>query len=235
MSKGYEIKAQDKSAEILIYDEIGPWGVEASQFAKDLKNLGNIETINLRLNSPGGQVFDAHAIFNMLVRSKARVEVDIDGMALSAASVIAMAGDEIRMAENAMMMIHDPWIVAMGSAQELRNTADTLDKIRGTIVSTYSGRRALDAEEVSKMMADETWMDAGEALDAGFVDSVTQAQRAAAHYDPSHFPFLKADKLQPIEEENNVVEMPGLKAAAQASSKLQTLVNRVKAVRSRTE
>jgi ATP-dependent Clp protease protease subunit len=106
--------------------------------------------------------------------------VDIDGLAASIASIIAMAGDEIRMAENAFMMIHDPWVVAAGTADELRGQADVMDKVQEKLVNTYVNRTGGDAEEIAGWMADETWMNAEEALERGFVDSITEETRMAA-------------------------------------------------------
>ena len=181
--KGYQIKAKTSSAEILIYEEIGDgWmgGISAKQFAEDVKGLKNVSDINVRINSEGGSVFDGHAIYNTLKNHKARVTVDIDGLAASIASIIAMAGDEIRMAENAFMMIHDPWMVAAGTAGELRSQADVMDKVQEKLVNTYVKRTNGDAEQISAWMADETWMNAEEALERGFVDSITEETRMAA-------------------------------------------------------
>lgn len=236
MTKGYEIKSQGKEAEILIFEEIGAGffgGISAKQFAEDLKALGDVDLINVRINSPGGQVFDAHAIFNTLLRHKARVEVDIDGMALSAAAVVAMAGDEVRMAENAMFMIHDPWILTMGSAPELREVADTLDKIRSTIVASFAGRRGLDAEHVSELMAAETWMTAQEALDEGFIDSMTESQRVAAHFDPARFPYMKKELigLASGDEEAEPTETPHLTEAREKVVKIDFAARKIRSAR----
>ena len=122
---------------VRIYDDIGPdWagGVSANSFAKDLAALGKVDALNVRINSEGGDVFDANAIYNELERHPATVTVDIDGMALSAASVIAMAGNRIRMAENAVLMIHNPWTVRACDAQDFRDTAGILDKVKTTLV-----------------------------------------------------------------------------------------------------
>ena len=181
--KGYQIKAKSNNAEILIYEEIGDgWlgGISAKQFAEDVKKLTDVSNINVRINSEGGSVFDGHAIYNTLKNHKARITVDIDGLAASIASIIAMAGDEIRMAENGFMMIHDPWVVAAGTADELRSQADVMDKVQEKLVNTYVKRTGGTAEEISQWMADETWMNAEEALERGFVDSITEETRMAA-------------------------------------------------------
>jgi ATP-dependent Clp protease protease subunit len=173
----------NKTAEVLIYDTIGAgWmgGISAQDFAKDLKALGSLDTINVRINSEGGSVFDGIAIYNTLLSNKATVTVDIDGLAASIASIIAMAGDTIRMANNALFMIHDPWTFAMGSADELREQADLLDKVRDQLVTTYVSRSSIDAEKVSALMADETWMSSQEALDHGLIDEITEEIKIAA-------------------------------------------------------
>lgn len=173
----------NKTAEVLIYDTIGAgWmgGISAQDFAKELKALGTLDTINVRINSEGGSVFDGIAIYNTLLSNKATITVDIDGLAASIASIIAMAGDTIRMANNALFMIHDPWTFAMGSADELRDQADLLDKVRDQLVTTYVSRSSIDAEKVSALMADETWMSSQEALDHGLIDEITEELKMAA-------------------------------------------------------
>lgn len=174
-----------KRGEIWLYDQVGEGffgGMSAKQFAKEVTNLGKVDTINLHINSPGGSVFDGVAIYNTLKNHPARVEVDVDGVAASIASVIAMAGDEIRMAENAMMMIHDPSGFAMGGADEMRKTADLLDQIKTVIVDTYAKRTGQKTAELETMMAAETWLTASDAADLGFADAITNDQRIAACY-----------------------------------------------------
>jgi ATP-dependent protease ClpP protease subunit len=148
----------------------------------------------VRINSPGGYVMEGLAIFNALVSAKAagrKVTVYIDGLAASMASVIAMAGDEIIMADNALMMIHNPWDVAIGDARELRAAADKLDVIRDQLVRIYSGQTGLSAEELIPMLDAETWLTSEQALEQKFVTSVTEASSAAA-CDVTAFGFRKA-------------------------------------------
>lgn len=185
----YSIKNLADSAEIFIYDIIGEdfWGegVSAKQFADDVKGL-KVSTIDLRINSPGGSVFDGVAIYNLLMNHDATVNVFIDGMALSIASVIAMAGDTINMAENAMMMIHDPWSFVIGSATDMKKEADTLDKIKSSLVTSY-GRTGMETDELSNLMTEETWMTAAEAKEMGFADEVTERVAVANKFDLSKF------------------------------------------------
>lgn len=176
-TKRLEIKAAARNAELTIYGEIGEWGVTAKEVADALKELGNVKAIDLYLNSPGGDVFDGIAIYNKLQQHKAQVTVHIDGMALSAASIVAMAGDRILMAENGMMMIHDPWGIALGNADDMRRMAELLDKSAGTLADTYAARTGKDVDDIRALMADETWMTAAEALEAGFIDEIVELKK----------------------------------------------------------
>lgn len=180
-----------KTAELFLYERIGAGffggGVDAKSVADELKALGKIETIMVRINSEGGSVFDGFAIYNLLARHPARIEVDVDGMALSIASVIAMAGDTIRVAKNSMMMIHDPHGGADGSAEDLRRTADLMDQVKVNIVDTYATRTGQSPEKVAEMMTAETWLTAEDAVALGFADAVTQEVKMAATFDPSRF------------------------------------------------
>ena len=186
--------ASPKVGEIFVYDVIGAdwWGdgITPKKFADALASLGRVETIQMRINSEGGDVFDGFAIYSQLVRHPARIEADVDGLAASIASVILMAADEIRVAGNARIMIHDPWGMAMGTADEMRARADLLDSIKTSIVDTYAARTGMDRGRLVELMAAETWMTASEALDSGFADSVTEPLRMAASagaYDLSRY------------------------------------------------
>lgn len=179
------VNRSSKTGEIWLYDTVGEGffgGMSAKQFSDELKGLGAVDTINLRINSPGGSVFDGVAIYNQLLRHPAKIVVDVDGIAASIASVIAMAGDDIRMADNAMMMIHDPSGVSMGDANDMRKTANLLDQIKNTIVDTYEKRTRAAVATIEKWMADETWFGAEDALSNGFADSITAGQQVSACY-----------------------------------------------------
>jgi ATP-dependent Clp protease protease subunit len=186
-----EFKARGATGEIWLYDQIGDGffsdGVTAKSFQKDLTGLGKVNTINLRINSPGGNVFDGLTIYNQLKAHPARIVVDIDGLAASIASLIAMAGDEIRIAGNAMMMIHNPHGFAAGDANEMRRTAALLEQIKGNLADTYSARTGIDPGTLNSWMDGETWFTAADAVQHGFADSVVQEQRIAASYDLSRF------------------------------------------------
>lgn len=176
-----------EEAEILLYDEIGFFGVDANSFVRDLKAI-DAETIHLRINSPGGSVFDGVAIHNALKDHPARIVSHIDSLAASMASVIALAGDEISMAENAFLMIHDPWTLTIGNSEQLRKDADLLDKLGDTVIrSSYMAKTGKSEEEIKAWMADETWFTAEEALAAGFVDSIEKKSEVKAKFDLSVF------------------------------------------------
>lgn len=171
-------KDAPKTADVFFYDVIGDsWdGTTAKGFAADLKALGDLDVLNIFINSPGGSVFDGVAIFNTLVRHRARKAVVVDGLAASIASIVAMAGDSITMAKNALMMIHDPWGFTMGKAEDFRKAADMLDKIKGTMIETYVDRSKTDAPTIEKWMSAETWLNADETVAAGLADSVSEKE-----------------------------------------------------------
>lgn len=170
-----EINAQSgsRTAELLIYDRIGGYWSESSamQVADKIKDL-DVDAITVRINSPGGSAFDGIAIMNTLRTHKATVTVHIDGLAASAASVIAMAGDEIVMGPASQMMIHDAWTYTDGDAKFLRSEADRLDKLSGTLAALYARRANGTAEDWRELMLAETWFTGEEAVEAGLADRV---------------------------------------------------------------
>ena len=180
-------KTDDNVGEISIYGEIvsDKWydnETSAISFKDDLNDLGDVDTINLHINSPGGSVFEGTAIHNMLKMHKATVNVYVDGLAASIASVIAMSGDTIFMPENAMLMIHNPWTFAVGNAKELRKQADDLDRIAQASIKTYLSKSngKIDEETLTQLLDEEPWLSAQEALDYGLADEVLEANQAVA-------------------------------------------------------
>jgi len=184
--KFWQFKAkEEKTGDLLLYGIIESqtwWGDEITpkQFKKDLDALGEIDSLNVYINSDGGDVFAAQAIYSMLKRHKAKVVVFIDGLAASAASVIAMAGDVIYMPQNAMMMIHNPWTIALGNAEDFRKLADDLDKIRNAIISVYETKTGLEKDKIIEFLDSETWFTAEEAVELGFADELEQEKKIAA-------------------------------------------------------
>ena len=178
----FSIKSSAKdTAEISIYDEIGFCGVTAQRFAKDLKALGdNLKQINLHIHSPGGDVFDGIAIYNLMKNHPANKTVYIDGLAASMASVIAMVGDTVIMPENAMMMIHKPWGIQGGDAEDMRKYADLLDKVENTLIPAYTAKTGKTPEELAEMLSEETWLNAKECVEHGFADKLAEPLVAMA-------------------------------------------------------
>jgi ATP-dependent Clp protease protease subunit len=199
----YNIKQSDeRHAEILIYDEIagGPWAemlglVSAKQFVRDLQEL-DVDTITLRLNSPGGDVYDGVAIFNALVDHPAKVRVKVDGLAASIASIIMLAGDERIVGMGAEVMVHNPWTFAMGESDDLRKTADRLDEIRESILDVYEQRTTMSREDAASFMDDETWFRAGDALEHGFATVVEEQPEEAAVRNIARFDERVAARMK---------------------------------------
>lgn len=171
----------ERHAELEIYSEIGEsfwWeSVSANEFVRDLNAL-DVDTISLRINSPGGSVFDGVAIYNALIRHKATITAYVDGFAASIASVIMLAADRIVMGDGALVMIHNPTTYAWGFAEDLREQADLLDKIRDEIVALYAKRTGSSVEDLATWMAATTWMGGVEAIERGFAHEL--ADEAAA-------------------------------------------------------
>lgn len=221
--KGFEIvlNKKEKSADIWIYEDIGDdWfgGLSAKGFADEMKKIGDVDTLNVFINSQGGNVFDGVSIYSILSRQKANVVVEIDGLAASIASVIAMAGNEVRMSENAMIMIHDPWSFAVGNSEEMRKAADDMDKIKNSsILPAYTKKTGMDESKISDMMSAETWMGSTEAKELGFIDEITAEKKMAAHvninkYNFKHVPdsLKKGEGDMPSEKKDDIIETPCL-------------------------
>lgn len=171
---------EDQTADIYIYDEIGGWGISARRFTEDLLSLDNLSHINLHIHSPGGEVFDGIAIYNQLKNHSATITVYIDGLAASMASVIAMVGDTVIMPKNAMMMIHKPWGVSWGDANDMREYADLLDKLENVLIPAYVAKTGKTTEEITAMLEQETWLDGDECVEHGFADKVIEPVKAMA-------------------------------------------------------
>lgn len=200
MNSWYTIRAQATGAEVVIYDEIGAYGVSAKGFLAELGALPDATPLALRLNSPGGSVFDAVAIYNAIKRHSGTVTVWVDGIAASAASYIAMAGDEVVMPENAFLMIHDPAGMVMGSAIDMRAMAEALDKIKGSLLQGYAAKSGRPPEEIAPLMAAETWLDAKDALDLGFADRIAEPVRIAARFDVARFRNAPSELIEVVVE-----------------------------------
>jgi ATP-dependent protease ClpP protease subunit len=220
LKRWYDFRAQARGAEIVIYDEIGAFGVPAKAFLDELKAFGPVAEFTVRINSPGGSVFDGVAIYNALKRHDAAITVLIDGIAASIASMIAMAGDEIVMPENAMLMLHDPSALVLGTAIDMRSMAEALDKMKVGMVAAYRDKSGRDDAEIEALMRDETWLSAQEAVVLGLADRVEAPVRMAAHFDLSRFrntpPQLAALAATPSPQEDDMSDSK--KASARKSA-----------------
>lgn len=182
MKSWYTIKASAAGgpAEILIYDEIGYWGITAKKFVSDLKDISGATSINLRINSPGGDVFDGIAIYNALKGLGIPITTYIDGLAASMASVIAMVGNPVIMPENAMMMVHKPWGASSGDANAMRDYADLLDKVESVLIPAYTAKTGKSHDEIAALLEEETWLSGAECVAHGFADQLIESVRAMA-------------------------------------------------------
>lgn len=177
--KKFEVRAEGDTAEIFLYDAIGDWyGIGAEQVAQALRDLQGRD-VALRINSPGGDVFDGRAMATAISQHKGKVTAYIDGLAASAATYVALAADEVEIASGAFFMIHNAWTLSMGNADELRETAGLLDKVDDSIVADYIRKTSQADEQVRAWMKAETWFSAEEAIEHGFVDRLSQSKKAA--------------------------------------------------------
>lgn len=180
---------------IVATDEEAAWwgGVSAQSFVKELRGITG--DINLRINSPGGDVFAARAMEQALREHNGKVVTYIDGYAASAASYLALAADEVHIAAGGFFMIHKAWTFAYGNANDLTSTAALLEKIDESLVGTYATETGQDAQQLRDWMAAETWFNAEEAVQYGFADSIaTGAVKDSAQWDLSAYDKAPAPK-----------------------------------------
>lgn len=187
-------KASDSIVDIYIFDEIGAYGLNAQSFIDEIKPFKN-SALNIHINCVGGDVFDGMAIYNVIKKRTAETTVYIEGIAASMGSVIALAADNVVMAENSLFMIHNAWGGAMGEAKEMKKTAKLLDKISGEIADIYVKKTNLPYNKVQEMMDEETWLNADEAYELGFIDSISDAIKVAAKYDVSKFKNITNEEV----------------------------------------
>ena len=210
MKKWYEIQNSANSADVFIYDEIGGWGTNAARFIREVRNL-NTKNITLHINSPGGSVFDGITIYNFLKDSDIHVTVKIEGMAASIASIVALSGDKIQMAENSMIMIHNPWAGRYGDADEFRKVAEFLDQVKDILVKTYMSKTNLSKEKIEDMMNEETWLQADEAKELGFIDEIVGEIKIAASIKnewQDRFSTIPKDFIEKLNNSNAGVSTP---------------------------
>jgi ATP-dependent Clp protease protease subunit len=205
----FRVVAKGDEAEIYIYDVIGEdfWtggGVTAAKFLKAVDEA-KASTIHLRINSPGGDVFEARAIVSAMQRSSARFVAHVDSLAASAASVIAVAADEVVMAPGSMLMIHNAWTLQMGDKNAMLETASLLEKIDGTIADQYAAKTGASREDMAALMDAETWMEADDAIARGFADELEpKAEKAKNAWNLTA--YAKAPEAVALGEEVAVSE-----------------------------
>lgn len=174
--KRFEVVRNDATPDettIYLYDVIDPfWGVSAKQFVKELNAIKS-STINLRINSPGGDVFDGRAMATAIAQHPSKIVAHIDGLAASAASYVAISAKEVVMAPGTFLMIHNAWTIAYGNKEELKAVADILEKIDASLVDTYAAETGADKDQVKAWMEAETWFTADEAVAEGFADRIS--------------------------------------------------------------
>lgn len=169
------------AAHIYLYDVIDAWfGVSAQMMVNALKSASG-KTVHLHINSPGGDVFESVAMATAIAAHDGDVIAHIDGVAASAATRVALAAKEVRIAESGLMMIHNSWTIAWGNSEEIRKTADLLDKVDTGIVADYTRKTGASEQQVRDWMAAETWFTAQEALDNKFVDAIDATTQGAAN------------------------------------------------------
>jgi ATP-dependent Clp endopeptidase proteolytic subunit ClpP len=183
----------DSSTEVFIYDEIGYWGITAQDFVNELK-AADTKNITLRLNSPGGEIFDGIAIYNALMDHPATITSIVDGVAASAASFIFMAGDTRIMNRSSTAMIHDGIGLAVGNASDMREMADQLDQASDNIASIYSERAGGSVSSWREKMKAETWYTADEAVKAGLAHKVNGQDAQENLFDLSIFNYAGRNK-----------------------------------------
>ncbi len=188
MNPAIKFRADKHGHEIILYGDIG-FDITAREFSDELKALGDVKDITIRINSFGGDVFDGVAIYSRLIDSGAKITVFIDGIAASAASVIAMAGNEIHIGEAGFVMIHDAWAGAVGNAAAMMKMAGRLEAVSEQVAGSYQRRTGMDMAKIRDLMAAEAEFNATQAVEFGFATEVFEAERLAAKYDPERHHF----------------------------------------------
>lgn len=193
------IKGATDEATIGIFEPIGQdfWtgdGITAKRVAGILRNIGD-KDVTVKINSPGGDVFEGIAIYNLLKEHKGSVTVQVLGLAASAASIIAMAGNDIQIARSGFLMIHNAWFVVAGDRNELRDFAEFLEPFDKAIAEVYAARNGADVKEIMKAMDSETWMNGSEAINQGYADSLLESDEADPVDDKSAKASAKLDYI----------------------------------------
>lgn len=195
--KAFQAEGQPEEATIYLYDAIGDWyGIGALEFAQALAGI-TAPKIHLRINSPGGDCFDARAMQTLLMQHQAQVIAHIDGVAASAATFLAMAADEIEMTQGARFMVHNSWGLCIGNKNDMTALAGLLDTMDHEIAQDYQKKCGQTMEQIQALMDAETWMTAQEALDAGLVDRIYTGQPVENRWNLRAYDRAPQDLLHP--------------------------------------
>lgn len=200
-------KASDTEANLYIYGDIVTYRwddeeVSANSLKNELEELGDVSKINVHINSSGGSTFQGLAIHNLLKQNKAQINVYVDGIAASSASIIAMAGDKVYMPRTSLMMIHNCWTLAIGNAEELRKTADDMDKIAEAYKSAYMSKVNITREKLEELLANETYLTAEECVEMGFADDILEDEKIAVNSFANKSILNLVNRLKVAEEKN---------------------------------
>lgn len=187
----YSIKnvTESQMTEVMIYDEIGNFGVDAKSFISEIKNIPSDKSVLLRINSPGGSVIDGLAIYDAISRMPQKVTSRIEGIAASMASIVALAADEVIMSENSLYMIHNVWGGEVGESDDLRKAADLMDKMGERLINIYVSKTGQSEEQIRSWMDAETWFNSSEAQEAGFINLVEEPIKMAAKFDIKKYDY----------------------------------------------
>ncbi len=196
----YSIKniAKSQMTEVMIYDEIGNFGVDAKSFINEIKQIPNDTSVLLRINSPGGSVIDGLAIYDAISRMPQKVTARIEGIAASMASVIALAADEVIMSENSLYMIHNVWGGEVGDSDDLRKAADLMDKMGERLINIYVSKTGQTEEQIRSWMDEETWFNSLEAQEAGFINLVEEPIKMAAMFDIKKYDYKNTSLVEKL-------------------------------------
>ena len=201
-------KTSDFEADLYIYGDIVSYrwdegDVSAESLKKEVEALGDISKINVHINSLGGSTFQGLAIYNYLKQHKATIDVYIDGIAASSASIIAMAGDHIYIPKTALMMIHNCWTYAIGNAEELRKIAEDMDKVAEAYKSAYISKINITKEKLEELLADETYLTAEECIEMGFADEILEVDEGKSINSFGNMAILNlVNRLKAAESKN---------------------------------
>ena len=220
------VRAEESGdATLYIYDVIDAyWGVSAKEVAQAIAGLKSTDTLHLRINSPGGDVFEARAIAAAIGQHAGKTVAHIDGLAASAATTIASAADEVEIVDGGFYMVHNAWTFAMGNKHDLRETSNLLDKVDGAIVADYAKRTGATPEQIVAWMDAETWFTAQEAVDNKFADRLAEPAKAS-NASARHFNLAVYDKTPKALLESRQEPAPNFAAARAANERRLRLLS----------